>query len=63
MRKLIQAYAGTCECDRMPFQAKTEVDVSIHTCMNDYLRCKKCEVLDPVCEHVIRARKNVYQDF
>ena len=27
------------------------------------MRCKKCEVLDPVCEHVIRARKNLYQDF
>ena len=34
-----------------------EVRVSVHACMNDYLRCTKCEVHDRVCKNVIRFTK------
>ena len=30
-----------------------KVRVSLHACTNNYLRCKKCEVHDLVCKHVI----------
>ena len=31
--------------------------ISVHMCMNDYLRCAKCEVHDCVHKHVIRCMK------
>ena len=34
-----------------------EIHVSVHSCMNDYLRCTKCEVQDRVRKHVIRCTK------
>ena len=34
-----------------------EVQVSVHACTNDYLRCTKCEVHDRVRKHIIRCTK------
>ena len=34
-----------------------EVHVSVHACMNNYLKCTKCEVHDRVRKHVIRGKK------
>ena len=34
-----------------------EVHISVHACINDYLRCTKCEVHDPVRKNVIRCTK------
>ena len=31
--------------------------ISVHMCMNDYLRCAKCEVHNCVHKHVIRCMK------
>ena len=32
-------------------------------CMNDYVRCTKCEVQDRVCKHVIRCMKKCVPRF
>ena len=34
-----------------------EIHVSVHSCMNDYLRCMKCEVHNRVHKHVITSTK------